>query len=90
MEYLNKNNIPLVLFVLLSVRSLAVFDYSQALALISVSAVYAYGLYLESKKVAPLDEEVRKELEAMKNTVSNMNVRGVKPIALNPEKKSYF
>ncbi len=89
MEYIKKMNIPLIAFAILSLRSLYAFDFAQAAAFVCVSAVYGLHLYIDSKKALPLDDEVRRELDAMKNTVTNLSVRsGVKPIETN--KKSYF
>jgi DNA-binding Lrp family transcriptional regulator len=91
MEFIKKINIGVTLFVILALRSLFAYDYSQAIAFACVTAVYCYHLHLQSKKVKDLDKEVTEELEKMKAVITGLSMKNaIRNPAINPEKKSYF
>lgn len=90
MEFIKKANVPMVLLVLCTIRSLMP-DVSVSLAIICValSALYAYRLFLDSKITKPLDKVVLDELSEMKSKISNISVKnGIKP--QNKENQRYF
>ena len=83
MEYIKKINVPMVLLSLVSVRMLF-SDASFALSIFAVAltAMYAYSVYLKTKEVKALDQEVKDQLTEMKNAISNISVKnGFKPQA---------
>ena len=76
MEYVKKLNIPVVLLVLITGRMLfSEASYALAILGLGVAGLYAYKTYLSTKEVKPLDAEVREELAAMKNNISNLSVK---------------
>ena len=91
MERLKNVNVPLALFVLLSLRSLFAYDFAQSIALICATGVYGYHLYLQTLKVKDLNKEVTEELEKVKAAISSLAVKNtIRNPGINPEKKSYF
>ena len=60
--------------------------FAEALALIPLSCLYGYSLYLNSKKVEPLSLQVSKELENIKSHVSALKVEK----AINKKNVKYF
>lgn len=91
MEQLKNINVPLALFILLTLRSLYAFDYPQAIAFVCVSSIYGYHLYLQTKKIKDLNKEVTEELEKVKAAISSLAVKNtIRNPGINPEKKSYF
>ena len=91
MERLKNINVPLALFILLTLRSLYAFDFSQAIAFVCVTAIYGYHLHLQSKKVKDLDKEVSDELEKIKAVITGLSMKNsIRNPGVNPEKKSYF
>jgi len=76
MERLKQINVPMVLLCLITARLLFSSDsYATSAIAVSLVALYGYSQYLNSKKVKPLDESVRHELEVMRNQISNINVK---------------
>jgi hypothetical protein len=82
MEYIKKINVPMALLCLLSLR-LMFTDSALSMALVAVGAtcLYAYKQYLDTKIEKPINEEVKKDLEAIKNQMSNIAVKAnIKPL----------
>lgn len=91
MEHIKKINVPLALFVLLSLRSLFAYDFAQAIALVCATGLYGYHLYLQNKKVQDLNKDVTEELEKIKSVITSLSVKNtIRNPGINPEKKSYF
>jgi len=81
MEIIKKINVPMALLCLIVTRLLFSSDsYAIAIAAVALTGLFAYSKYLKSKEVAPLDEQVRKEIESMRNQLSNIAVKtNIKP-----------
>lgn len=76
MEYIKKINVPMVLLCLVTIKLLFSNEsYAVAAFAIAVAGLFAYLNYLKSKEVAPLDEQVKKDLDAMRNQISNIAVK---------------
>ena len=85
LEFLKNQKIHVCLLVLLSLRSLFMFDFAQAIALICVTSVYLFQLFLDDKKETlqrqeelskiNLHVEFKEEIEKMKNQISNLGVK---------------
>jgi hypothetical protein len=90
MEYIKKTNVPMLLLCLVTVRMMF-SDASMALAIfgLATTGLYAYSVFLKSKEVKPLSEEVKQELNEMRSIISNVSVKnGMKPQA--KENQRYF
>lgn len=81
MEHIKKINVSMVLLVVLSIRMLfSDASLAQSIFALGLVALFAYSKFLNSKKVKPLDEEIKEELNKMKNSISGLAVRsGLKP-----------
>ena len=82
MEYIKKTNVPMLLLCLVTVRMMF-SDASMALAIfgLATTGLYAYSVFLKSKEVKPLSEEVKQELNDMRSN-------GMKPQV--KENQRYF
>lgn len=90
MEYIKKTNVPMLLLCLITIRMMF-SDASFALSVFGVAAIglYSYSLYLKSKEVKPLSEDIKKELSEMRGVISNISVKnGFKPQV--KENQRYF
>ena len=90
MEYIKKTNVPMLLLCLVTVRMMF-SDASMALAIfgLAASGLYAYSLFLKTKEVKPLSEEVKQELNEMRSIISNVSIKsGLKPQV--KENQRYF
>lgn len=76
MEHIKKVNVPMSLLLLITLKVLLI-ETSLATTLFGVGlvALFAYQMYLNSKIVKPLDEEVKKQLEMMKNAISGLAMK---------------
>ncbi len=76
MELIKKINVPMALLCLLSLRLVFTENtYAVALGVLGLAGLYAYTLFLNTKKVVPLDKQVTDELESMRNQISNLTVK---------------
>lgn len=82
MEYIKKINVPMALLCVLAARLLFTDSaFAMSILGLGVIALYGYNQYLESKKEIPVNDEVKREIESIKNQISNISVKtNVKPI----------
>jgi hypothetical protein len=90
MDHIKKINVSLALICLISIRMLfADASFPMAIFGISLTGLYAYSKYLDSKAIKPLDQQVKAELEQMRDTLSGIAVKNnLKP--LPKENQRYF
>jgi hypothetical protein len=69
--------------ILVLLTSMIVHDHfrasslGQAVAIAALCATYAYNLYLDSKKEAPINEEVKKELQELRGAITSLKINKV-------------
>lgn len=86
-----KDNAILLLMSLLLVRGLVDASVPQAIMFISISSVYCYTKWLKSQAVSSVNEEVKKELEDVKTSLSGLLMRAAsKPKEMQQEIKRFF
>ena len=85
---MKKINILLVLLVILGLRSLHEVNLGQSLVAMSIVALYAFKMFMDTKKQPDLNEDVKSQLAEMKNIVSGLYVKNAaKP---NQDGKRFF
>jgi hypothetical protein len=82
MDLIKKINVPMVLLCLLSVATLASGEaYAIALVSLGLTALYGYSMYLKTRQIKSLDEQVKQELEAIKSQMTGIAVKNnIKPM----------
>lgn len=90
MEYIKKINVPMALLCLVTLKLLFT-DNSYAMAMFSLGLIglYAYSKYLEANEVEPVNEELKKDIEAIRSQISSISVKNnVKPLP-DPNKRFF-
>lgn len=85
---MKKINILLTLLVLVGVRSLHDITIGQSLVAIAVISLYAFKMFMDSKKQPDVSEDIRKQIEDIRNVVSSLSVKSVSRAP--QEGKRYF
>ena len=85
MKFLHKvdrNFLIMSIFSLIGLRC-AIYgaNIGDALFLISIVGIFAYEKYLDNKKEKPVNDEVKSDLETLKNVVSSLSMKHTKPAA---------
>lgn len=90
-SYLNKLNHPLLVFLVLGIRSgILGASIGDALFLISYVGYVAYQKYLENQRKEDINEKIKSEIGELKNMVSAMGLKNTaKPNEL-PTGKRFF
>lgn len=72
------NNLSSILISLLTLRIviLGAPHIGEALALLSLAGIYGFKMYLEKLQVKEPTEELKKELDLVKNEMSKLSVSG--------------
>jgi hypothetical protein len=72
---LKRLNYPLLFLAILLVRSAIVgAGIGDAIALTAAAALYAYSLYLETKREQPVNDQIRKDVETLKHSVDSLKM----------------
>lgn len=67
------NYLPLLAFLGFSIRLIATgANVGDAIALFGFAALYGFNLYIESKREQPVNDQVKAELETLRNQVSSI------------------
>lgn len=88
-EKLKQVNWIYVALILLGLRALIDANLSQALIVACLSGLQGFKEWQDTKKTIPLNDQVLKELEEMKNNVNGLAIRGVKT-AVAQEPRRFF
>lgn len=91
LEKLKKLDVLLVLLLALGARSLIDSNIAQAMVVMAFCGLYGYTKFLRSKEVVPLNEEVQRQLEEMRSTVSGLAMKNAsKPDQMKNEVRRFF
>lgn len=72
------NNLPSILISILTLR-VVIFGaphIGEALALLSVAGVYGFKMYLDKLQIKEPTDELKKEIELVKNEMSKLSISG--------------
>jgi Ca2+/Na+ antiporter len=64
----------ILLFSLIAHSHFKAINIGEALAISALCVLYGYTLFLDSKREAPINEEVKKELQELRSAVSALKV----------------
>lgn len=91
LQKLKQVNWILLVLITLGLRSVYAADVAQALIVISFSSVYSLTMYLKTKEVKSLNDEVKNQLDEMKTVVGGLAMKNaVKPQQMHQEIKRFF
>lgn len=89
MEHIKKVNVPMALLLLITLKVLLLeVTFATTIFGLGLISLYAFASYIESKKQKPLDDDVKRQLEEMRNVISGVAVKN--NLKSNPENKRYF
>lgn len=81
MQHIKKINVALALICLISIRMLfSDASYPMAIFGLSLTGLYGFSMYLDTKKSKPADQQLKAELEQLRDTISGIAVKNnIKP-----------
>ena len=90
MEYIKKINVPMALLCLVTLKLLFTDNsYAVALVALGLTGLFAYANYLKANEVDPVNEELKKDIEAIRSQISSISVKNnVKPLP-DPNKRFF-
>jgi hypothetical protein len=87
-KWIAKVDLLMLVLILLALRSLFELNIAQSIVFVSFSAFVGYKKWLDNNQKPDIAEEIKQELDKVKNTVSGLAIKStVKP---TPEGKRFF
>jgi hypothetical protein len=87
MKHLKKVDVLFVVLILLALRSLIDANIAQAIIFLGFAGFVGFSRWMDNNQKQDLSEEVKKELESMRNIVSGL---AVKSAAKSNDNKRFF
>lgn len=91
-EKLKQVNWILFVLIVLGLRAVVSADLAQALVVIAFSAVYGFKMHLTATARAPLEADVKIQIEEMKNVISGLAMKNALKPTITPQElnKRFF
>ena len=85
-----KQNIIVILMVVIALRSLVNFNFAQCFVFIALCGIHSFNLYLKEKNKNNHEQKHKEELEEIKASISSLMLRNaVKPQQGKPDFKNF-
>lgn len=85
------SDVVLTLLILSGLRALVDFSFPQAIVFVCLSCVYGYTKWLKSQEVLSVNDDVKRQLEEMKSSLSGVLMKqATKPQQMQQEIRRFF